>query len=254
VTRGAAVATVTLNRPESRNAFDDRLAAMLREAMESLSADPAVRAVVLTGAGDFFCAGGDLQWMRASGRLPKDANFADAKGFAAAFASVDRCLKPTVARVKGAALGGGAGLVAACDVGIAAEGTTFGFPEVRLGIVPAAIAPYVVQKIGWSRARRFFLTGDRFPAAEALAMGLVHRVVPAEDLDAAVQEVVASFLASGPEALAREKRLLKGMNSLAPDGALLDLTARGIAEARASEEAQEGLTAFLEKRKPTWSL
>jgi methylglutaconyl-CoA hydratase len=254
VEKDGVVATVTLDRAESRNAFDDRLAAMLREAMETLSADAGVRAVVLTGAGDFFCAGGDLTWMRASGRLPKDANFADAKGFAAAFASVDRCTKPTVARVKGAALGGGAGLVAACDVAIAAEGTTFGFPEVRLGIVPAAIAPYVVQKIGWSRARRFFLTGDRFPAAEALAMGLVHRVVPADGLDTAVAEVVASFLASGPEALAREKRLLKGMNALAPDGALLDLTARAIAEARASDEAQEGLTAFLEKRKPKWVL
>ena len=252
VGRDGAVATVTIDRPQSRNAFDDRLAAMLRETMETLSADPAVRVVVLTGSGDFFCAGGDLAWMRASGRLPKDANFADAKGFAAAFASVDRCPKPTVARVRGAALGGGAGLVAVCDVGIAAEGTTFGFPEVRLGIVPAAIAPYVVQKIGWSQARRFFLTGDRFPAEVALSLGLVHRVVPAAGLDAAVAEVVASFLASGPEALAREKRLLKGMNALAPDGALLDLTARSIAEARAGTEGQEGLTAFLEKRKPTW--
>jgi methylglutaconyl-CoA hydratase len=191
--------------------------------------------------------------MKRSGALPKAENLEDAKGFVAAYAAIDRCPKPVVARIAGVALGGGAGLAAASDVAVAAEGTVFGFPEVRLGIVPAAISPYVIRKIGWSQARRLFLTGERFDADAALRMNLVHRVVPAAGLDAAVSEAVASLLAGGPEALGRVKRLLKGLNSLAPDGALMDLTAKTIADARASTEAQEGFAAFLEKRKPTWA-
>jgi methylglutaconyl-CoA hydratase len=191
--------------------------------------------------------------MRRSGQLPPERNLEDARGFAAAYAAVDRCPKPVVARVSGAALGGGSGLVAACDVAIAAEGTVLGFPEVRLGIVPAAIAPYVIAKIGWTHARRWFLTGERFDAATALRIGLVHEVVPEAELDAAVDRTVRALLSSSPDAVARAKRLLKGLNALAPDGALLDLTARTIADARASAEGQEGLTAFLEKRRPSWA-
>jgi len=191
--------------------------------------------------------------MRRAGALPKERNLDDAKGFVAAFAAIDRCPKPVVARVQGAALGGGAGLVAVSDVAVAAASTVFGFPEVKLGIVPAAISPYVIQKVGWSQARRLFLTGERFDADAALRMNLVHRVVPDAELDAAVAEAVAGLLSSGPEAVARAKRLLKGLNALAPDGALLDLTAKTIADARASAEAQEGFAAFLAKRKPTWA-
>ena len=253
VTRDGVVATVTLDRPERRNAFDDVLARRIREAFGELGADPEVRVIVLRGRGDFFCAGGDLGWMKRSGALPKDQNFEDAKGFAAAFAAVDRCPKPVVACVRGAALGGGAGLVAVADAAIAARSTVFGFPEVKLGIVPAAISPYVITKIGWSHARKLFLTGERFDADTALRIGLVHEVVVDAELDAAVARTVAGLLTSGPEALVRVKRLLKGMNALAPDGALLDLTARTIADARASAEAQEGFAAFLEKRKPTWA-
>ncbi len=253
VERTGALATVRLDRPEFKNAFDAGLAAALRQAFESLSVDPAIRAIVLTGSGDWFCAGGDVSWMKRTGALGKEANVEDARAFAAAFAAIDRCPKPTVARVKGAALGGGAGLVAVCDVAVAAAETTFGFPEVRLGLVPAAISPYVVSKVGGSHARRWFLSGERFDAATAKAMGLVHEVVADGELDGAVARVVAAILAGGPEAQARIKRLLMGLNALAPDGALLDLTARTIAEARASAEAQEGLAAFLEKRTPSWA-
>lgn len=245
--------TVTLDRPERRNAFDDVLAARIRDTFGELSADGSVRVIVLRGQGEYFCAGGDLTWMQRSGNLPKERNLDDAKGFASAFAAVDRCAKPTVAAVAGAALGGGAGLVAACDVAIAQRSTVFGFPEVKLGIVPAAISPYVIQKIGWSQARRLFLTGERFDAETAMRIGLVHEVVADGELDAALARTVAQLLTSGPEALGRVKRLLKGMNALAPDGALLDLTARTIADARASAEAQEGFAAFLQKRKPTWA-
>lgn len=251
--RADAVATVVLDRPGFRNAFDDRLAALLRTTFEDLSADPSVRVIVLRGTGDFFCAGGDLGWMRRSGQLPKAENLEDAKGFVTAFAAIDRCPKAVVARVQGAALGGGAGLVAVSDVAIAGAGTVLGFPEVRLGIVPAAISPYVISKIGWSQARRLFLTGERFDAETARRIGLVHEVVPEAELDAAVARTVAALLLSGPEAIVRVKRLLKGLNALTPDGALLDLTARTIADARASAEAQEGFAAFLEKRKPTWA-
>jgi len=251
--RSGPVARVVLDRPELRNAFDDRLAARLRETFDSVGADPTVRVVVLEGTGEFFCAGGDLAWMRRSGQLPPERNLEDARAFAAAFAAVDRCPKAVVAKVRGAALGGGAGLLAAVDVAVAAASTTLGFPEVKLGLVPAAISPYVVSRIGWTAARRWFLTGERFDAATALRIGLVSEVVPDAELDAAVARVVASLLTSGPEAVTRCKRLMKGLNALAPDQALIDLTARNIADARASAEGQEGLTAFLEKRKPAWA-
>jgi methylglutaconyl-CoA hydratase len=253
LSRAGAVATVVLDRPERKNAFDDVLATRIRETFGALSEDPSVRVVVLRGAGDVFCAGGDLGWMKRSGELPAAANLEDAKGFAAAFAAIDRCKRPVVAAVRGAALGGGAGLAAACDVAIAARSTVFGFPEVRIGIVPAAISPYVITKIGWSQARRYFLTGERFDAETAARIGLVHEVVDDAGLDAAVERTVGNLLAGGPEALGRVKRLLKGMNALAPDGALLDLTAKTIADARASEEAREGIGAFLAKRKPRWA-
>lgn len=253
VEREGPVARVVLDRPERRNAFDDELAARLREAFETLGKDPAVRVVVIEGRGEFFCAGGDLAWMRRSGGLSPERNLEDARGFVAAFATVDRCPKAVVAKVRGAALGGGAGLLAVADVAVASDATVVGFPEVRLGIVPAAISPYVVARIGWAAARRYFLTGERFDAATAHRLGLVAEVVPDAELDGAVDRVVRALLAAGPEAIVKVKRLLKGLNALAPDQALLDLTARTIADARASAEGQEGLLAFLEKRAPSWA-
>jgi methylglutaconyl-CoA hydratase len=252
VTVAKDVARVRLSRPDVRNAFDDRLAREIRQAFDVLSLDAAVRVVVLEGEGAAFCAGGDLAWMRRKGEAPIEENVEDARAFAAAYASVCRCKKPVVARVHGAALGGGAGLVAASDVAVAADSATFAFPEVRLGIVPAAVSPYVVRKVGWSQARRLFLTGERFDAAEALRIGLVHVVAPEATLDAAVDEVVGNLKKGSPAALALAKRVLQGLDVLAPDQRILDLTGRAIADARASPEGQEGLSAFLEKRPPSW--
>jgi len=253
VSRDGPVASVRLDRPELRNAFDDRLADALRRAFDALGSDPSVRVIVLSGAGDHFCAGGDLTWMRSTGLLTKEKNLEDAKAFVAAFAAADRCPKPIVAQVQGAALGGGAGLVAVTDVAVAAADAIFAFPEVRLGIVPAAISPYVVSKIGWSQTRRWFLTGERFDAETAFRIGLVHRVVPTADLEVATKQIVKALLLGGPESHVRVKRLMKGLNALAPDGALMDLTARTLADARGSKEGQAGLDAFLEKRSPPWT-
>jgi methylglutaconyl-CoA hydratase len=245
VSRQGGVARVRLSRPEVRNAFDDVLAKALREAFDALSRDEGVRAVVLEGEGLAFCAGGDLAWMRRKGEAPIEENVADARALAATYASIARCTKPVVARVHGAALGGGAGLVAASDLAVAAEDTVFAFPEVRVGIVPAAVSPYVVRKIGWSQARRLFLTGERFDAPEALGIGLVHVVAPASDLDEALGRVLDDLGKGAPSALALVKRLLQGR--------ILDLTGRALADARASVEGKEGLSAFLEKRPPAWT-
>jgi methylglutaconyl-CoA hydratase len=247
------VARARLRRPEVRNAFDAALAAAIRDAFDGLSLDAAVRVVVLEGEGSAFCAGGDLAWMRSKGEAAFEENLEDARALAAAYASVARCKKPVLARVQGAALGGGAGLVAASDVAVASESAVFAFPEVRLGIVPAAVSPYVVRKIGWSQARRLFLTGERIDAREALRIGLVHAVAPDASLDAAVEETTSNLVRGGPAALALAKRLLQGLDVLAPDGRLLDLTGRALADARASPEGQEGLSAFLEKRPPSWA-
>jgi methylglutaconyl-CoA hydratase len=248
-----AVARVRITRPEVRNAFDDVLAKALRESFASLSIDMGVRVVVLEGEGSAFCAGGDLSWMRRMGQAPLEENVEDARAFAACYATIARCKRPVVARVHGLALGGGAGLVAACDVAVAAESAVFAFPEVRLGIVPAAVSPYVVRAIGWSQARRLFLTGERFDAKEALRLGLVHVVAPDAGLDAAVADVVGNLTKGSPVALMQAKRLLQGLDVLAPDQRILDLTGRALADARAAPDGQEGLSAFLEKRPPSWS-
>jgi methylglutaconyl-CoA hydratase len=247
------VAHVRLARPEVRNAFDDALARALRDSFESLSADASVRVVVLRGEGPAFCAGGDLAWMRRKGEADLEENLDDARGLAVAYAAIARCRKPVVARVHGAALGGGAGLVAASDLAVAAASAVFAFPEVRLGIVPAAVSPYVVRRIGWSQARRLFLTGERIDAQEALRIGLVNSVVPDASLDAQVEETVANLRRGGPTALGQAKRLLQGLDVLAPDARIVELTARALADARASNEGREGLSAFLEKRPPSWT-
>lgn len=248
-----AVARVFLARPEARNAFDDVLIAELSEMFLEISSDPATRVVVLSGDGPSFCAGADIAWMRRAGGYSREENEADAEKMAKMLRSIDACPKPVVALVHGAAIGGGVGLAAAADIAIAAEGTVFSLAEVRLGILPSVISPYVLRAIGTRQARDLFLTGDRFDAREALRIGLVHSVVPAEDLEAAGARKIASLLAAGPEAVAAAKRLIERVAGKNPDEAR-QLTVETIAERRASKEAREGLTAFLEKRPPSWAL
>lgn len=251
-TDNGRVARVILNRPELRNAFDDLLIAAATEIFVSLSNDAGVRAIVLSGAGKSFCAGADLNWMGRMANYGIEENLRDSAALARLFRTVNECPKPVVARIQGAALGGGTGLAAVCDLVIAAEGTLFGTTEVRLGILPAVISPYVVRKIGESNARVWFLTGDRFDAREALRAGLVHRVVAESELDAAVSVAVDSLLLGGPEALAEAKSLAQSMGSLALDAAV-PLTVSCISERRVSAEGQEGMKAFLGKRAAEWT-
>ena len=252
VETSGAVARVTLARPEARNAFDDNLIEELTRAMREAGEDGSVRAVVLAGDGPSFCAGADIHWMRKAGGYSRAENEADAGRMARMFRTIDACPKPVVALAHGAAIGGGVGLVAAADIAIAAEGTVFSLAEVKLGILPAVISPHVLRAIGPRSARDLFLTGDRFDAAEALRIGLVHRVVPAAELEEAGRKKVASLLTAGPEALGVAKRLIEEVAGKTPDEAL-GFTVRTLAERRASAEAKEGLTAFLEKRKPSWA-
>ena len=234
---------VTLARPERRNAFDAELIAELTEAFGAVGDD--VRAVVLAGDGPSFCSGADVEWQRASIELSYEENVEDALRLHAMLAAVDACPPPLVARVHGYALGGGSGLVACADVVVAAPDATFGFSEVRLGIIPAVISPFVFARIGAGAARRLFVTGERFDAATALRVGLVDEV--ADDLDTAVERQVAAILKSGPQATKAAKRLTR--DRLEDPSEL----ARIAADLRAGAEGQEGLRAFLERRAPNWS-
>lgn len=246
------VARVTLNRPELHNAFNDALVSEIRDVFRTLAADDRVRVVVLTGAGISFCAGADLGWLQRAVEYTVEENRADASRLVEMLDAIDLCPKPVVARVNGAALAGGSGLVAAADIAIAAETARFGFTEARLGLVPATISPYVVRKIGESHARALFLTAERFEAGRAATIGLVHQVAPMEELDAAVERTVHNLLAGGPIALAENKELVRGIR--AHTGADLGrYTAETIARLRTSPEGQEGLRAFLEKRGTAWS-
>jgi methylglutaconyl-CoA hydratase len=247
-----AIAYVALARPEVRNAFNAALIAELHRTFEELGRDGVVRAIVLSGQGKAFCGGADIKWMRDSLTLSHEANLEDARTLSWMYRTIDRVPKPVVARVHGAALGGGAGLVAVCDVALAAEGTVFGFTETKLGILPAVIAPFVVAKIGRSHARALSLTGERFDARRALGIGLVHEVVAEHSLDAAVARVVAELLTSSPSGITAAKRLLAVVADL-PYDATVEPTARAIASQRTSAEGQDGLRAFLEKRKPRWA-
>jgi len=243
---------VALARPDARNALNAELIGEIRRCMEELEEDGNVRVVVLTGEGDFFCAGADIGYMRDTAEFSYEENLEDARSLAAMFGAVEECPKPVVAQIKGAAIGGGVGLVAAADVAVAEEGTVFAFSEVRLGISPATSAPFVLRKIGHSQVRALFLTGERFDAARAQAIGLVHEAVSEEDLDAAVQKKVEGLLAGGPEALAATKGLLRELRDAEAGEEATEITARRIAELRVGSEGQEGLGAFLEKRKPAW--
>jgi methylglutaconyl-CoA hydratase len=240
VEREGPVLRVTLARPERRNAFD---AELIRELGEAFVDVGKARAVVLAGEGASFCAGADVDWMRASVGLSFDENVADANAMRQMFEAIDNCPAPVVARVQGHALGGGAGLVATADIAISARDTVYAFSEVKLGIIPAVISPFALAKIGAGHARRYFVTGERFDAGTALRIGLVSEV--AEDFDAAVDRVVGELLSAGPLAARWAKRLVRER----PSGAE---TARWIAERRASDEGQEGLRAFLEKRRASW--
>jgi methylglutaconyl-CoA hydratase len=240
VERDGGVLRVTLARPETRNAFDAALIAELAEAFVDVGR---ARAVVLAGDGPSFSAGADVDWMRSSVDLSHDENVADANALRRMLEAIDGCLAPVVARVQGHALGGGAGLVAAADIAIAASEAVFAFSEVKLGIVPAVISPFALARIGPGAARRYFVTGERFDAQTALRIGLVSEV--AGDLDAAVDRVVGELLSAGPQAARWAKRLVRER----PDG---HETAQWIAARRASDEGQEGLRAFLEKRPPGW--
>jgi methylglutaconyl-CoA hydratase len=245
------VATVALARPDARNALSAGLIEELARCFGEIAYDDGVRVVVLTGEGRSFCAGADIGYMRRTAEFSYEENVEDARRLAAMFAAVDGCPKPVVAKVRGAAIGGGAGLVAAADVAVAEEGTIFAFTEVRLGISPAVISPFVARKIGHSHARALFLTGERFTATRARTMGLVHEIVAEGDLDGAVAEKTGHLLAGGPDALAATKGLLREIWGASPDEAA-ETTARLIAELRTGEEGQEGLGAFLEKREPGW--
>jgi methylglutaconyl-CoA hydratase len=240
IERDGGLLRVTLARPETRNAFDAALIAELSEAFVDVGT---ARAVLLAGDGPSFCAGADVEWMRASIDLDRDANIADATALRRMLESIDACPAPVVARIQGHALGGGAGLVACADIAIADQEAVFAFSEVKLGIIPAVISPFALAKIGPSAARRYFVTGERFDAQTALRIGLVHDVDA--DLDAAVERVLRELRTAGPRAARHAKRLILDR----PDG---PETARRISERRTSDEGQEGLRAFLERRKASW--
>jgi len=251
--RDGAVAHVTLARPEVRNAFNAALIAELQTAFELLGGDPLVRVVILAGAGKIFCGGADVSWMRASLDLGRAENVEDARAMSRMFRTIDRLPKPVVGRIHGAALGGGAGLAAVCDVAIASSETLFGFTETKLGILPAVISPFVLAKIGLSHARALALTGERFAAARALAIGLIHEVVASEaQLDTAVARIAAEVLSASPTGIAATKSLFERVRESDYD-TTLELTAEAIATQRTSAEGQAGLRAFLEKRPPEWA-
>jgi methylglutaconyl-CoA hydratase len=245
------VTTVTLARPDSHNALNVGLIEELTTCFEEISDDEGVRVVVLAGEGRSFCAGADIGYMRETVGLSYEENLEDARRLAMMFWTIDECPKPVVAKVHGTAMGGGAGLLAVADVVMADSEAGFAFSEVRLGIAPATIAPFVVRKIGVSHARSLFLTGERFGAERAREIGLAHEVVSSEGLDAAVDEKVAVLLRGGPVAQATLKGLLRRLETTEPMEAP-GLTARVISELRTGEEGQEGLAAFMEKRDPRW--
>ncbi len=247
-----AVAKVILNRPEVHNAFNEVMIKELTEIFGRLSKDGNIRVVVLTGEGKSFCAGADLNWMKKVIDFSYEENFDDSLKLAELFYLIYSLPKPTIARVNGSAIGGGTGLVSVCDIVIASEDARFSLSEVKLGLVPACISPYVIRRMGESKAKEFFLTGQTLDAGKALQAGLVNEVVPLKALDGAVDERIKQLVSSGPEALKWCKELLEKVPSMNFDLAT-DYTAEVIAKLRISDEGQEGMNAFLEKRKPKWS-
>ncbi|MEP7275281.1 MAG: enoyl-CoA hydratase/isomerase family protein [Betaproteobacteria bacterium] len=252
VTTRNAVAIVVLNRPDVHNAFNAQLIAELTATFAALDVDEAVRAVVVAGAGRSFCAGADLNWMKEMAGYTRAQNLADAQALAAMLRALDGMAKPTVARVHGAAMGGGVGLVACCDIAVAAQEASFALSEAKLGLVPATISPYVIGAIGTRQARRYFLTAERFDAAEAFRIGLVHDIVPQAELDARINDLLGELLLAGPVAQAQCKALIRTVAHRPVDAQVIAGTARAIADVRASAEGREGVAAFLDKRKAAW--
>jgi len=247
-----AVSRLVLDRPDLHNAFNDDMMKELSEAFDGLGCDPKVRAIILSGEGKSFCAGADVNWMKRMVGYSVEENVADANLLAKMLRTIRECPKPTIARVHGAAYGGGVGLVAACDVAIASEGATLSLSEVKLGLIPSVISPYVIAAMGARAARRYFLTGERFGSAEALRLGLVHEVVPGDHLARTADRIVASLLEGGPRAHVEAKKLVFDVAGRPIEPPLIDETARRIASLRAGNEGKEGVAAFLEKRKPNW--
>ena len=252
VTKKDGVARVTLNRPELRNAFDDKLIGELTRAFTDVEKDKTVRVMVLAGNGPAFCAGADLNWMKRMSGYSYDQNLADAKGLAEMLATLDRVPKPTIARVHGPVFAGGTGLVAACDIAVGTPEAKMCLSEAKLGLSPATISPYVLRAMGEREARRYFLTAEVFDAQEAFRIGMLSLLVPANELDANVESLVKHLLAGGPEAHAKIKALIRTVAGRRPDDALVAETARQIAEIRGSPEGKEGIASFLEKRKAAW--
>jgi len=246
------VATVTLNRPDVRNAFNETVIAELTGAFRALGGMDEVRAIVLAGNGPAFCAGADLNWMKKMAAYSDDENRADALTLAQMLHTIWSCPRPVIARIQGDTYAGGMGLVAACDVAVAAEHAHFCLSEARLGLLPATISPYVIRAMGEQAARRYFITAERFDAAEALRLGLVHAVVPVDALDAKVTEIASALVGNSPNAVRESKRLVQEVAGRAIDKDLLADTADRIAAIRASDEGREGVRSFLEKRTPSW--
>ncbi|MBU3651807.1 MAG: enoyl-CoA hydratase/isomerase family protein [Limnohabitans sp.] len=248
------VHTITLNRPEIRNAFNDVLIGEIHQAFEAVSRRTDVRCVVLAANGSAFCAGGDLNWMRRMADYTREQNMADAQALAVMLRAIDQCPHPTVARVQGDVFAGGLGLLSTCDMVVSADSATFCLSEVKIGLIPATISPYVVRAIGARAARRYFMTAERFSAAEAHRIGLVHESVPMAQLDATVQALVQALCANSPMAVKDAKRLVETVAGLDISEAMIAKTVSGIADSRASAEGKEGVQAFLDKRKPSWLL
>ncbi|MDX9699579.1 MAG: enoyl-CoA hydratase/isomerase family protein [Rhodocyclaceae bacterium] len=246
------VATVWMNRPDVHNAFNAQLIADLTAACRQLEADEAVRVMVLAGRGKSFSAGADLNWMKAAGEASEAENFADAMKLASMLRTLAEMSKPTIARVHGAALGGGMGLASACDICVAGERAVFATSEVKFGIIPSAISPYVIRAIGERQAYRYFQTAERIGATQAVGLGLAHEAVASEALDARVGEIVTALLQGGPKAQAAAKDLIRGVANRPVSDAVVEDTARRISQLRATPEAREGLEAFLSKRPAAW--
>ena len=251
VERTGAVTHVVLDRPDVHNAFDARLIEELGAAFNDLSSDPDTRVIVLRGAGKSFSAGADINWMRDSAAYSRQQNVEDATRLALMLESIEQCAKPVVCRVQGLAIGGGLGLISVADYVVAADTTSFAFSEVKLGLVPAVISPFVLRRIGPGAARPLFITGERFGADRALRIGLVHVTVPESDLDAEVTRITNELLTAAPEAITIAKHLVRDVAYKTPRESLL-LTAETIASKRTDPEGQEGLGAFLERRRPSW--
>jgi methylglutaconyl-CoA hydratase len=245
-------ATVMLNRPDVHNAFDPEMVDALTAALKQLESNDKVRAIVLLGSGKSFCAGADIEHMKKSARASREQNVANARATALMLQTLHQLEKPTIACVRGAVRGGGVGLVAACDIAVAERGATFRLSEVKLGIIPAMISPYVIAAIGPRYAHRYMLSGEEFDAAEAYRIGLVHDIGEEPDLNGMVGRLLANLYSSGPKAIVAIKKLIPEVAAARVNGALVDMTAERIAQVRTTPEAQEGLTAFLEKRKAAW--